>query len=97
MRFLSRDVTDQRLFPTSIRSVPQYSPLIVSTAIELTIWSTSLQTFNNTLYSAQANFSNGPCATFTSWQAAGQDRLSTLHPLPTIEEIVAMGRVVLSV
>ena len=53
------------------------------------------QTFNNTFYSAGANFSNGACASFAAWQAAGQDRGSRVLPMPTVAEIVAMGRAVL--
>jgi hypothetical protein len=53
------------------------------------------QTFNNTLYSANVTFSNGPCKTFKDWQAAGQDRDSTLQPMPSVDTIVAMGRRVL--
>jgi hypothetical protein len=53
------------------------------------------QTFNNTLYSAAANFSNGPCASFAAWQAAGQDRSSRVLPMPTVGEIIAMGRALL--
>ena len=30
------------------------------------------QTWNNTLYSPNATFKNGPCASFSAWQAAGQ-------------------------
>ena len=55
------------------------------------------QTFNNTLYSETSNFSNGPCASFAAWQAAGQDRESRVLPMPTIVDVVAMGRAVLGV
>ena len=43
------------------------------------------QTWNNTLYSPNATFSNGPCTTFSAWQAAGQvsDRLNGFLETPT--------------
>jgi hypothetical protein len=54
------------------------------------------QTWNNTLYSPGANFSNSPCDSLKQWQAAGQDRGSTVNPMPSVAEIVAMGKAVLS-
>ena len=54
------------------------------------------QTFNNTLYSSGSAFQNGPCTTFAAWQAAGQDRGSQVLPLPSVEEIVQMGRGILA-
>lgn len=53
------------------------------------------QTFNNTLYSNGSVFSNGPCSTFAEWQSAGQDRDSHVLPMPSISDIVAMGKAVL--
>jgi hypothetical protein len=50
------------------------------------------QTWNNTLYSNGSIFSNGPCKNFSAWQAAGQDKGSQVKPMPTVEEIVAMGK-----
>eukprot|EP00038_Savillea_parva_P031470 m.86905 g.86905 ORF g.86905 m.86905 type:complete len:585 (-) comp9682_c0_seq2:137-1891(-) len=55
------------------------------------------QTFNNSLYSVGANFSNGPCTSFSQWQGAGQDRGSQVLPEPSISDIVAMGHAVLGV
>eukprot|EP00656_Telonema_subtile_P039161 TRINITY_DN4429_c0_g1_i1.p1 TRINITY_DN4429_c0_g1~~TRINITY_DN4429_c0_g1_i1.p1 ORF type:complete len:518 (+),score=96.96 TRINITY_DN4429_c0_g1_i1:1085-2638(+) len=53
------------------------------------------QTFNNTLYSPNSTFQNGPCQSFEAWQAEGQDRLSTVQPYPTIDQMVAMGKEVI--
>ena len=60
------------------------------------------ETFGNKLYSGgnvpPANFSTynaPPCDEFSEWQAAGQDRGSQILPLPSAEEIVAIGRRVL--
>lgn len=58
------------------------------------------ETWNNTLYSAGAVFApppgdNNSCATFAQWQAAGQDRGSKVLPLPSVAEIVALGKAVL--
>lgn len=50
------------------------------------------QTFNNTMYSPNATFSNGPCTTFTEWQAAGQDAGSQVLSMPSDDDIVLMGR-----
>mmetsp|Transcript_30133 Transcript_30133/g.90269 ORF Transcript_30133/g.90269 Transcript_30133/m.90269 type:complete len:980 (+) Transcript_30133:3-2942(+) len=55
------------------------------------------QTFNNTLYSTNATFANGPCSSFAAWQGAGQDRLSQVLPLPSTADMVAMGQAVLAV
>jgi hypothetical protein len=55
-----------------------------------------LQTRNNTLYSPSSVFSNGPCKTFADWQAAGQDAESKVLEMPSVAEIVAMGKAVLN-
>ena len=52
------------------------------------------QTWNNTLYSPGAKFSNGPCTSFSAWQAAGQDRGSKVLDMPPVAQIVAMGKAV---
>ena len=52
------------------------------------------QTWNNTLYSVGANFSNGPCATLAAWQAAGQDKGSKVLEMPPVAQIVAMGKAI---
>jgi len=54
----------------------------------------ALQTWNNTLYSPGAKFSNGPCTSFSAWQAAGQDRGSKVLDMPPVAQIVAMGKAV---
>lgn len=61
------------------------------------------QTFQNKLYSggnvAPGNFSTynaPPCDNFIEWQAAGQDRGSKILPLPSAEDIVAIGKQVLT-
>eukprot|EP00729_Bicosta_minor_P002862 gene2862-15982_t len=54
------------------------------------------QTWNNTFYSPGANFSNAPCSSLKEWQAAGQDAGSTVNPMPSVSEIVAMGKTVLA-
>lgn len=60
------------------------------------------QTFDNKLYSGgnvpPGNFSAfnaAPCTDFSEWQAAGQDTGSQMLPLPSAEEIVAIGKQVL--
>eukprot|EP01043_Picozoa_sp_COSAG02_P028536 COSAG02_NODE_1733_length_11168_cov_29.568705_7_plen_192_part_00 len=60
------------------------------------------QTFGNKLYSGgnvpPGNFSTfnaPPCSDFSEWQAAGQDTGSQILPLPSAEEIVAIGKQVL--
>lgn len=54
------------------------------------------QTWNNTFYSPNATFSEGPCGSLSAWQAAGQDRGSKVLPMPSIDTIVAMGKAVLA-
>ena len=46
------------------------------------------------LCSPGANFSNGPCASFSAWQAAGQDRGSKVLEMLPVAEIVAMGKAI---
>ena len=52
-------------------------------------------TFNNSLYSPNSTFSNGPCTSFESWQAAGQDSGSHVLELPSQDDIVQAGRTLL--
>jgi len=52
------------------------------------------QTFNNTLYSANDTFSNGPCTSFQQWQQQGQDAGSSVKPMPPIADIIKMGMAV---
>ena len=55
------------------------------------------QTFNNSLYAPNANFTApGPCADFKAWQATGQDAGSKVLPAPSVEDMVAMGRNILA-
>ena len=44
------------------------------------------ETWGNTLYSPNASFTApGPCASFSAWQAAGQDTGSKVMPMPPAE------------
>ena len=63
-------------------------------------------TRNNTFYApAGVNISSGrlfgrgqPCASLSAWQAAGQDAGSRAVPgLPSVSEVVAMGKGVLGI
>jgi hypothetical protein len=54
------------------------------------------ETWNNTLYSPSTTFSNGPCDTFAKWQGQGQDKGSTVIPMLSVPEIVALGKTELS-
>jgi hypothetical protein len=43
-------------------------------------------------------FKQGECTNgWESWQAAGMDKGSTLKPIPSADQIVTMGKAVLSV
>eukprot|EP00658_Telonema_sp_P-2_P062380 TRINITY_DN51040_c0_g1_i2.p1 TRINITY_DN51040_c0_g1~~TRINITY_DN51040_c0_g1_i2.p1 ORF type:complete len:398 (-),score=92.79 TRINITY_DN51040_c0_g1_i2:286-1479(-) len=55
------------------------------------------QTFNNTLYAPNGMFTNGPCQSFHDWQAAGQDRMSTLQPYPPVDQMIQMAKNVLGI
>ena len=65
------------------------------------------RTFDNTIYTTGEGleqvpgpavaplFSEGSCSGWAGWQAAGMDKGSTIKPMPTANEIVAMGKEVL--
>jgi len=54
------------------------------------------QTFNNTLFGPNANFTApGPCPDFKAWQSTGQDSGSKVLPLPSVAEVVKMSNAVL--
>lgn len=58
---------------------------------------TVYETWNNRLYSPNKTFSL--CHKYDSlksWQAAGQDANSVMEPMPSVTDIVAMGKLVLS-